>query len=311
MEKLNNKTYFKEEEVPEDKLEVSLQDEQKDHKLRTSRVIFLILGIFVLIVILGIGAYFYGKRSKKSRDEEAVVENDGQESEDISEVSEQGGEEQDSVEEEQTEEEERCIEDYSSVTWTDYAGEYLNAHVPQIWEFVEYVDGADPYGDKVENCTGLTAFEIKNSCSEPVFTISVIPAIGDPCICSRYYKFADFNEEDFLEMKERDDENESCDITTELIDLTSEEYQEYVVLGARVRRIGTELYTDRVLGNSFFEPACGISEMFINFDVIAYTFGLGSDYERSHSGYMWQIPEEVEESTLLVMDDVLSSLQAK
>lgn len=189
------------------------------------------------------------------------------------------------------------IEDETTI----FSGDYVTGELPDGWTIVEYENGlGSDLLSTGSTYTGLTGLEVLNPSDEVVFKLEAVWGIGGIEACSQYYQFPDNSTTYYNDMVAQAAE---VGVTPTVLTFTESDYVEYELLGITVRRVGTDLYWDRTSGNSYFEAACGMSEMFLILDDISYV----ADTYTKHD-YQWTLEETAPDSELLELDTILESL---
>jgi hypothetical protein len=192
------------------------------------------------------------------------------------------------------------VEDSSETE--DFTGDYVGAELPVGWDISEYSDGdgTDMVADGVD-FTGLTGLEVLNGDSDMIFKFYAVYGIGGVDSCDEYYQFEDYSEDDYNDVVAS---SLGFGTDTELIDYTDVEYTEFTFLGLRIRRVEKMLFQDIVDGETYFEPACNISYGVWNLEDLAF-----NDGDMDSSAYMWEIADDATEEELLLLDDILASME--
>lgn len=204
-------------------------------------------------------------------------------------------------EEEETTPEETTPSEQAPAT-QEFEGQYVHGELPEGWEVVEYQNGAGS-DMLVSGVTyvGLTGLEVKNPDGTVVFKIKGVYGIGGLGICQNYFQFSDDSATYLSQIQTTN--SEVGEAAPTIVDLTSTTYQEYELFGVRVRRIGQDLYWDKVSGDTYFQAACGISERIFNFTAPTFTGD-----SMAIDSYRFTINETSPESDLLTLDEILQSL---
>jgi len=205
------------------------------------------------------------------------------------------------------------VENVPIEQWTVFDGKYITGRYPPDWEIREYVDWEEKRGQvyddlEMEGLTGITVLLQ----GQEVFRLSGVYAWGGIGWCRKYYKFADFSEEDFERVR-----NNIPPLESELyrgftvIELKDALFAEFDLLGARVRRVQylDPIYTvDTVPGNDFFEADCFDGWKRWVLPDVSFTNYVDGDIH----DYMWYISDEMDdEGGLQILDQILDSLEVK
>jgi len=198
-------------------------------------------------------------------------------------------------------------EQTETTTLTEFTGEYLKTKLPEGWTLKEYVDGENTaFLTGGVTYKGLTGFSIFDENNTRVFKVNGADGIGGTAYCENYYKFADYSASHFDERKALN--AELGEPAPTVVDLSTQTYVQYNVLGVSWRRIENQFYLDLVDGNNTFETACdGLSMSIpaykgISFDADGY----------KNTAYMTEILlTKTDTTNLEKLDIVLENLEVK
>lgn len=262
-------------------------EEKKSGDKSSKSLLYAVIIIFIalLAAVAGAAAMWFFSNSEESESEtpsESSGDNPGGNGEEIP----------DSPDAEEAEEEAET---------TAFTGDYVTGDLPDGWTIIEYENGLG--SDLLTTGTtyvGLTGLEILNPSDEVVLKLEAVWGIGGIEACSQYYQFPDNSTAYYNDTVAQAAE---VGVTPTVVTFTEGDYVEYELLGTTVRRVGTDLYWDKISGNSYFEAACGMSEMFLILDDISYD----ADTYTQHD-YQWTLDDTTSTSELLQLDTILESL---
>lgn len=268
----------------EQKPEEKVKPEKKSKKPLLIIVIavlsFLVIALVTFIIFTSIN-----KNKADDKDNDTVVTEEDEDTQDTDE---------EVVIEEDTQEED--------VAQTEvYNGVEINATIPTGWKITEYFDGegTDMLGGSTY--TGLTGLTVTNGSGKLIFSIKAVGGIGFVG-CSDYAKFDDENTS-YYDQNVLDNQETGVEMTVH--DYTNTKYQEFEWLGTTFRRVGLDYYYDTQEGNNFFEPPCQPGLLSLE--------GLSFEDSDGFTGesYFYGPEQDAQESDLLLLDQVLESMEVK
>lgn len=183
-------------------------------------------------------------------------------------------------------------------TIVQFTGTYITAELPEEWAIVEYVDGEGSDMLAEQPYIGLTGLKIFTPNDDEAFWLKAVSGVGGVDACSTYYSFPDDNPAYQSQMQDLADE---LGMPMTIVEIPEHD-SFYDFLGIWVKRVGYDLYKDRVPGNTFFEAACGINELM---EISQLTFIAGG-YE-SHT-YSESISSGLSSAELVTLDGILESM---
>ncbi len=190
----------------------------------------------------------------------------------------------------------------------EYTGTYLKAILPNDWSIKEITDATGdplvPSGSDV-TMTGLTGLAILDSNSNPLFNLWVADGIGGSGGCSEVVQFNDTDPNYIDQLKSSNNSGDALKID----DYTRQRFSYINLLNLSLRRVGNVYYINTSSNNNSFNAACGGGARTMNFQSIGYTYST-SPTTVDHL-YLWSITNNLSETTLVQLDQVLNSISAK
>jgi hypothetical protein len=298
MEEIKKEEVVKETTKPVDqevKVEQKPEEKVKPEKKSKKPLLIIVIAVLSFLVIALVTFIIFtsiNKNKTEDKDNDTVVTEED-EDEDTQDTDEDQDEE--IVVKEDTDEED--------VAQTEvYNGVEINATIPTGWKITEYFDGegTNMLNDDV-TYTGLTGLAVTNGSGKLIFSLKAVGGIGFVG-CSDYAKFDDENTS-YYDQNVLDNEMTGMEMTVH--DYTNTEYQEFEWLGTTFRRVGLDYYYDTEEGNNYFEPPCQPGLLSLE--------GLFFEDEDGYVGqsYFYGPEDDAQESDLLLLDDVLESMEAK
>lgn len=161
---------------------------------------------------------------------------------------------------------------------------------------------------------GISSFSIYNQDGEKLFNAGVAEGIGGSDFCYEIFKFKDTSDS-YIEYIKKNNATILVNEKEKVVDLSNEKYQEFTILGQRVRKVDNNLYFDgsSQYGDSQknFDPTCG--EISATMTLLPQSCVLLPKYENvpieDNNYFGLEFNKEITDTDMTKLLEVLSSLR--
>ncbi len=200
---------------------------------------------------------------------------------------------------EEIKQEEVKQEEQETIKSSVYNGKYLTAKVPEGWDISEYIDseGSAQTSVPLKGLTELTIYKGEGY----ALSFKGIYGIGfEGCP-----ELPHFEDSSSAYEKEQNGYNEEIYGPIKYTNYKNSDYDEFTLLGQRVRLVGTKLFYDTIPNNNYFEPQC--ASAFMNLNCLGYT----GDGTNKISSYTYNFAPNLTDQDIQELIYLLSSIKVK